>query len=446
MPTYYVRSTDGNNADSGATWALAKADLHTPTWALGDVIYVSQAHAQSTGSGITIASNGTPASPTLIIGGNDAAEPPTALSSAPTVTTTSNFAITITGSVYCYGLNFFSGSGASSGANLTMNGSGSVAVFEQCSFQAVSTNGSNDIVIGSPASSTYYKCTWSNCDVKFAAAAQTVSVTQSDFQWNGGSALSGGTTPTALFALGTTGDGASAVISGVDFSNLGTGFNLFEAGPDQALGIIRNCKFPASWSGSIGVPTGPAQRYEMYNCDSGDTNYRLWISDYSGTVREEPTVVRTGGASDGTTPLAWKIVTTANAKYPSTLMRSGEIVQWNDTTGSSVTATVEIVHDSQGAGSGSKFQDDEIWLEVMYLGTSGYPLGSWIRDCKADVLAAAANQTDSTETWTTTGLTSPVKQKLSVTFTPQEKGFIHARVVMAKASKTCYVCPKMTVA
>lgn len=184
----------------------------------------------------------------------------------------------------------------------------------------------------------------------------------------------------------------------------------------------------------------------MHNCDSGDTNYRLWVEDYAGSVKHETTIVRTGGASDGTTTISWRMATTANAEYPVVLMCSPEIVAWNDTTGSSVTATIEIVHDSMGAGSGSKFQDDEIWLEVMYLGTSGFPLGSWIRDCKADVLAAATNQDDSTETWTTTGLTTPVKQKLSVTITPQEKGFIHARVVMAKASKTCYICPKLTVA
>ena len=40
--------------------------------------------------------------------------------------------------------------------------------------------------------------------------------------------------------------------------------------------------------------------------------------------------------------------------------------------------------------------------------------------------ASAANQADSSETWTTTGLSAPVKQKIAVTFTPQEKG-LHRR-------------------
>ena len=183
----------------------------------------------------------------------------------------------------------------------------------------------------------------------------------------------------------------------------------------------------------------------MHNCDSGDTNYRLWAENYKGSIKSETTIVRTSGSSDGTTSLAWKMSTSANAEYPTIVLYSPERAIWNETTGSAKTLTVEIVHDSQGAGSGSKFQDDEIWLEVMYLGTSGFPLGTWITDAKADVLATAANQADSSVTWTTTGLATPVKQALSVTFTPQEKGHFIYRIAMAKASKTCYVDPMATV-
>ncbi len=38
------------------------------------------------------------------------------------------------------------------------------------------------------------------------------------------------------------------------------------------------------------------------------------------------------------------------------------------------------------------------------------------------------------------------RQKLSVTITPQLKGFLHARVMLAKASTTIYVDPKLAVA
>jgi hypothetical protein len=82
-------------------------------------------------------------------------------------------------------------------------------------------------------------------------------------------------------------------------------------------------------------------------------------------------------------------------------------------------------------------------VEVEYLGTSGFPLSVTSSDRAATILATPANQTTSSETWTTTGLTTPVKQKLSVTFTPQEKGPIIARVYLAKASTTVYVCPEI---
>lgn len=190
----------------------------------------------------------------------------------------------------------------------------------------------------------------------------------------------------------------------------------------------------------------PAQRVSMYNCDSADTNYRLWIETYAGNIKSETTIVRTGGASDGTTTVSWKMASSANANSTTIPLMSDEVVRWNDTVAAAVTATVEVVHDSQGAGTGAAFTNEEVWLEVMYLGTSGVPLGSFVSNTKADVLATAADQPTSTATWTTTGLTTPVKQKLSVTFTPQEKGYIHARVYLGKASKTLYVDPKITVA
>jgi hypothetical protein len=68
-----------------------------------------------------------------------------------------------------------------------------------------------------------------------------------------------------------------------------------------------------------------------------------------------------------------------------------------------------------------------------------------VSDAKTNYLATAADQTDSSESWTTTGLTTPVKQKLAVTFTPQEKGVIMWRVVLSKPSVTVYVDSKAVV-
>jgi hypothetical protein len=260
----------------------------------------------------------------------------------------------------------------------------------------------------------------------------------------GGSIITGSSAPTTLFQLAS--DGIDMLIDGVDLSNLGTGTDLFDGTPTSSGGgasiVIRNCQLPASWTGTLfdAAPSAINLRAEMYNCDSGDTNYKIWIEDYFGSLRDETTIIKTGGASDGTTGLSWNITTTANAEFPHQPFESHEIVKWNETTGSAITVTVDIIHDSV-----TNIQNDEIWLEVQYLGTSGVPLGSFISDRAANILATPADQTDSSSTWTTTGLTNPNTQQLNVTFTPQEKGFIHAKVCLAVASKTVYVDPVLQV-
>jgi hypothetical protein len=445
MADYYVRSTDGNNADSGATWALAKADLQTPTWAAGDRIFVSDVHAQTGASGFSITLNGTRASPVQVICADDSAEPPTAVATTATVFTTGTASISIGGVGYFYGIHFKAGSG-NANVNLTLGNAGdNLQVYEQCTLENGSTGGSGFLVtIGNGSSALPSMIELIDCDVAFNSTASNIRFVNGTLHWRGGALT--GSAITRLLEFGTNARAGIAYIDGVDLSGGASTLVLAEFDQGAALAVFRNCELPASWTGNPSNGYAAGCRVEMYNCDSADTNYRLWIEDIAGSTKSETVVVRTGGADDGTTPLSWKIDTKTDAEYPVVKHVSPEIVQWNETTGSSVTATVEIVHDSQGAGSGSKFQDDEIWLEVMYLGTSGFPLGVWISDCKADVLATAANQADSTESWTTTGLTTPVTQKLSVTFTAQEKGFVHARVVMAKASKTAYICPKMTVA
>jgi hypothetical protein len=244
-------------------------------------------------------------------------------------------------------------------------------------------------------------------------------------------------------AVTTLVDGSAATsthFSGCDFSAGATAMNLCAAA-SYGLTTFRNCKLPASWSGTLGV--APTSRLtvgrEMHNCDSGDTNYRVQKQTYAANLVQETTLVRTGGASDGTTPISWKIASTANADWHRTFT-TPEIVRWNSTIGSAVTVSCEILHDSATA-----LTDAEVWLEVMHLGTSGVPLGTWASDRAADILATPANQTTSSATWTTTGMTNPNTQKLAVTITPREVGFIHARVVVAKASKTLYVCPRIEI-
>lgn len=442
MAAIYVRSTDGSDADNGSTWALAKATLAGAAAidAAGDTIYVSQSHAESV-TATTLAFAGTTTSPVRILCGNDSATPPAALATTATITGGTS-AWSIRGCIYVYGIALKNSQAAGGGFTLA-DDSSSPQTYESCTFELTANDNRPAVNIGGNGSSgAQPKVTFKNISLKFGHAAQTVVINSASLHWNGGAILSGSTALTGtLFQLSSERSGPSVVVENVDLSNMGSAASIVNAtsvAPSRF--VIRNSKLPASWTGSLVSGTHrPGFRAEMYNCDSADTNYALAIADYAGSIVSETVIVRTGGASDGTTPLSWKMVSTANAKYPVIPLASPEVVAWNETTGSSITVTVEVVTDNV------TLTDDECWVEVRYLGTSGYPLGVSASDAKADVLATAANQTTSSASWTTTGLTTPVKQKLSVTFTPQEKGFLHVVVMFAKASATVYVDPLLTV-
>lgn len=451
MANIYVRSTDGSDADNGSTWALAKATLAAAAAidAAGDNVYLSSVHAESTASTVTVTLNGTNANPVRVLSVDDSAEPPTAEAAGASVTTTGNSTITLQGSAYWRGIAFSAGTG-SVNASLVLNpyngASNTRQVYERCTLLALGTGSTASIKINQSAGANVIdnETLLQDCILRSSTNSSSAVTIEAigRVEIRGGAYPSGGPVSVGAFITppNLSGRGLFARVSGFDLSQAPAGISLFKSSSVLSDCAARNCKLPASWTGSLvtGTPT-IGDRFAMYNCDSGDTNYRLWVQTFYGSILDETTIVRTGGASDGTTPLAWKMVSNSSAAYPLGMLESPEIVRWNDITGSSITVTVEVITDNV------TLKDDECWLEVQYLGTSGGPLGTFASDAKADVLATASNQATSTETWTTTGLTTPVKQKLSVSFTPQEKGFIHAVVKLARASTTVYVCPKLDV-
>jgi hypothetical protein len=453
MANWYVDSTATGGTNSGTSWANAWLSLESATAAngvaAGDNIYVSKNHAENKTTGtITVNVPGTLAAPNNVICADPAATPPTAVAATAVVKATGNNAVDIRGHAYFYGTRFHSADTASSGLGITqaVNNAESQS-YENCEFYDGSTHANGKIVVGNTGNAQGGMVLWNNCRVKFFATGQWIANAYG-WRWSGGSIVSGSSAVTTIFRPQVpSGRFGGFLIEGVDLSNAASNATLLDLTDVQAMGdtkyAIRNCKLPAGWSGSLmtNAPSGQeAWRVEMHNCDSGDTNYRLWIEDWLGNIKNETTLIRTGGASDGITGLSWKIASNSKALYPMLPLRSPEIPRWNETIGSAVTVTVDVLHDSL-----TNLKDSEIWLEVQYLGTSGFPLGSFVSDAKADVLATAADQTASGASWTTTGMTNPNKQKLSVTFTPQEKGHIYAVVHLAKASYTVYVDPKLQV-
>lgn len=453
MALVYVYSGAGG-AGTGADWANAYTTLAAAfaAKAAGDTFYVADDHAETAASAKTLTSPGTAASPCNVIcvrrsGGS---VPPVSadLRTTGSITTTGTNSINFGAQyTYWYGviINSSSGVGASS-LNILSSVSSNAwwMKFEACQLNLLNTNASSRIIVGNTSGvAANGLLELENTTLRFGAAGQAVNARQ-NLIWRGtASAISAsGSTPTILFQpVSGVAPVASVYCLGVDLSLMGSGSSLVDIGPSvSGKYLFVDCKLGSSVSFTTGSVTGQAGIVVTgVNCDSADTNYRYFRQTYQGTITHETTIVRTDGASDGTTTFSRKMVSTANTKFYSPL-ESDWVYFWNETTGSSVTLTIPVVTDNV------TLTDAEAWIEVEYLGTSGFPLGSFASDRAADILATAANQTtDGSSTWTTTGLGTPVKQVLSKAVTPQEKGVVRARVCLAKASTTLYFDPVVQV-
>lgn len=458
MADRFLNSGDGSDANSGADWNNEKLTLATGIAgidAAGDRVLINSAHTETAAS-ISYTCPGTNASPMQFL-----SVTPTGTSGISSLTAGAAFTansgaggLAVSGSGYFYGINWTLSTTSSTFLGFA-GGNGDHQVHQDCQFNCTSTGGSSSIAFGNASTGGGSRVVLLNPTFRFGATGQRIAFNCELIVRGGSWSASGTLNPGAVFAPAPSsgsGRGSKLLVDGFDFSNLNAAVNLAGTGQGGTVITFRNCKLPASWSGApiADASLVAGQRVEMYNCDNADTNYRLWVKEYAGSIRDETTIVRSGGASDGTTPISWKMDTTANVAYPTSVLRSPEIAVWNDTSGASKTVTVEIVHDTnvaagQGAGTSFAFLDSEVWLEVQYLSDGTRPLTSVASDAPTNVITTAADQASSSVTWTTTGMTTPVKQKLSVTFTPQEKGWFICTVCVGKASKTIYVCPKADV-
>jgi hypothetical protein len=444
MANIYVKSTTGNNGNSGASWALAKATLAgaQAIAAAGDFVWVSQAHAESTASTVTLNWPGAIGTPTTICCVDDSAAPPTTLATTATVGVTGSSDLAINGNIEVWGITFLSTTG-SSAASLTLAGTNlNVQNYYNCNFEIRTTFASTVLRVGGSAGDT--TCNFYNVNVKFAATTQTMSIagTSDIFRWYGGAMTAGSSTPNPLIN-GSTVAGVTVLLDGVDLSGFASTLNIMQAPTRGSTSTIQNCKLPASWSGSPATGTiAQNTRVSMYNCDNAATNYRVWIQDFAGVIKQSASIYRNGGyTANGATSMSWEFTSNGNANphYP---LYGDWMSLLYSTTGASKTDTVEFIRDNATA-----LKDSEIWLDLIYQGNASYPISSRITDQVASPVATAANQATSTATWTGTGgFSNPTKQAMAVTMTPNMAGLLRARVAVAKASTTIYVDPYETVA
>lgn len=423
------------------------ASAFAATWgAAGDIFWVGGNHAETQATTITLTSPGTVALPCAVYCVDQTKTSPGTgdlLATATISTTGSGTEVNPCGYLYCRGLILRAGAGSTSA--FIVVGFETIAnediVLESCQLVMITTGSgsSSGIYLGHTGNTNgkVGRIQLINTTMTFASTGQAIYTRgYMGIVWRNTASALVGTIPTTLFAFAAT-TASDILLDGVDLSAAGSGKTLIGfSGQVFAYTTVTlmNCKLGASVTVSSTPAAGSAGGVDLIRCDSGATSYFQARFRYPGTLTQETTIVRTSAASDGATPLAWKIVSTANSSWLFPFV-SFPISVWNNATGSSLTATVEIQ-------SSATLNNDDIWLEIEYLGSSATPQASFANNTKANNLATGTALTVSTKTWSGAPST-PIKQVLSVAFTPQMAGPVIGRVYVAKASLTVYVDPQL---
>jgi hypothetical protein len=416
-------------------WAAPHARLanaFASNWgAAGHSFFIGLDHAETQSTSMTLASPGAVATPCFIYSIPTATIPPTTPTSGASITSTATgTSMSVTGAAYYFGVAINAGSSTNTG---TIQFSGNTwQRYDSCAIARKGT-GNNNIFIASAL-----RIDLVNTTLQFDNTSDTLQFTGNNrMTWrNTPSAIAGATIPTTLFNPSTT-NACTVVAEGVDLSALGSGrlVNSTNTNGNHNFYFI-DCKFGSGAVLSSGTadPSGP--RVDAIRCASSAIIYgqsRFW---YEGTLDPETTIVRTGGATDGTQPISWKIVTTANSSWVHPF-EAFPISIWNSTVDpTSVTVTVFGIW-----GGGAVPNNDDIWIDVEYLGSSGSPLASVVSGTKSSNLASGSPLSSDTSTW---GAGSTTKFKMAVTLSspkPQLGGYLRVYVKAAKLSSTFYIDP-----
>lgn len=429
--TWTVRSpTTWDNAHLRAHGFISSAAIIVS----GDTVFFSKTHVEPVVATATtwVLASVSFATPVRFLCVDDTGDPASPTMLATTAVIELQNTHTLSGGGYLFGLDFRTGTGASV-HNFTCGDTEDLTWLENCKLRLVSTSASARMNLGNTAGSIVVL---KNTTVQFGATGQSIAVDTGKFVWfDTSSALVGATVPTTLF---TSGSAFQIEVSGVDLSAF-TGA-LITGSSQRGEAIFNGVSLNASGTlttGSFARAGGISAHGTYFGSGTDPLNFERKAGN--GTWTEELTLIRTGGANDGTAGFSWRCVTesTAQRAYPS---YSPWLQTYNTSTGTAKTVTVEILHDSV-----TNLKDTDIWVEVEALSVTSSLQTDYHNDF-GGLLVAGTDQSTSAAVWTTTGMANPNKQKLEVTFTPRIRGPIRARVVVALASKTVFIDPKIAIA
>ena len=420
-------------------WSAPHARLTnaiTSTWGVaGNDFYVAD-NSQEASSAVVTLNLGSTTSPCRYFSiDHNAAMPPTASSlKAGASITGSNAAANAIGignisntQNYWFGFSFIV-SGNAAAVLFSTGGGGNIRVrFEQCAFINSSANAGASMAFSSAVgSSAVYD--YINCAFTFGNSGHFLTVAGGTQVFRGPS--SGFLNGTAAATLFRAGSAASVLLDGVDLTPLGAGA-LFLNTSIRGNWTIKNCQLNASSSLYL-LPMSNIQDFnlDLINTDSGAGILRNERHNGLGDETTITTVYRTGGASEGGVGISHLIIPTtfSRAYHPFNAL---PLVIWNDLIGSSRTLTVYGCCDVLTTIPNNL----AIWMDVEYMGSASTPLGSFVSTGLVTVLDAPTTYSSDSSTWTGS-IQSGSRFKMSVTFTPQQKGNVY---VYPRAASTTRV-------
>jgi hypothetical protein len=437
VATYYVNS-GAAGSDTGGSWTnafLTYAQGVTAATSAGDIIKVHVGHQEVLGADTTY----TFAANVYTVCVNKDSSDALAVMNATSQYighTSSNRSITIAGArdLYFYGIAFLV---RGSDRLILAATDGSACIYENCYLKGGQTDGG--VHVG--ATDAQVAVTIRGGSVVFDNNSGCAIDLRGDLIMQGVTILPGGATlPGGLIqVVQADPGGCTALFDGCDLSALGNAALVRNCTSAASRFVFTGCRLGESWV-ALATQTNlnrSSGEVWLYNCSSGDQHYHIGHYNSLGQTSVDTGIYANDHIAD--TALSWKIVTTANSSFYEPY-ESPWLTAYHTGT-SAITPYLECVR----SGSATAFQNDEVWSDWSYQGTSGFPQAVFVLSDRMTPLGSPADQTGSSKgasDWTGENATSWFgKLGPAASFTPAEVGHIRARVCVGEPSTTVYIDP-----
>ncbi len=452
MTTYFVSAVDGNNADNGTTWTLAKQTVAgaLAIAASNDIILVDSAGTFTATAAITWTA---PAGNIAIISVNRAGGDVPLAGATESVGASSN-AFSIPGvngaSIFVYGMVLNGGTNNSASCSISLLVTASATSFlylKNCTLDLKGiTSSSIFIILGATISSSNQSLSIRAEDCTFicsgSRAGNFISLRDASIEMiNPTFSITGGTKPTGLFTAAAINNSPELSIRDGDISGYNVSASAYFVLTSMGRSRIKleNLKTSATPSLTSGSWPGGIGYIQLRNVDSGDTINSFEYYNAYGSLIENSSIYLTNGEQFAGANLSWQVTTTSLCSA-FTPFQVPLFTIWNTNTSLQV-ATVELIRDNA-----TPLTDQNAWLGIDFPASASFPNYTYNTDRNAAPFTGTpVNQTTSTVGWTGVGgFSNPTKQSLDVSLTAAEVGLLTGTVFLGIPSDVLYLNPYLS--